>query len=291
MGDPPDPPPPALAELQGYGWRGPLTAESVPRDVAEEIRVLTLNQWDNTAYFMYTDPQAHQFGTMNGPVFDELYAGEYRSVRTLLGNTRLFVSPGPVADAYNGRTYPAGVVAVTLPFALPPVWVVRPVKSLFGGRGWRSGNAVFDKLYHVRSPRMGVQARAAELVPPLVPLISSRDDWAFAFGGLELICVTHDPLGSAGAARQTLDQVIELISLIPQQARVQQPASAPAGGMPMPGGDVDPDAIERHLASMTPEQQAEFVTQMMGGAVPGGLPPGQLNAAIAEAIRRHQRRR
>jgi hypothetical protein len=47
---------PLLAPLAAAnGWQGPLPDHAVEADIAEQVRVLTLNLWDQHAYFAYTD--------------------------------------------------------------------------------------------------------------------------------------------------------------------------------------------------------------------------------------------
>lgn len=41
---------------------------------------------------------------------------------------------------------------------------------------------------------------------------------------------------------------------------------------------------------MTPEDQAAFITRMMGAHLPAGVPPDQVSQSIAEAIRRQRGR-
>lgn len=279
-----------LAELAAANrWQGPLPDQAIERDVAGEVRILTLNQWDQHAYFAYTDQSGHFDWTIQGPVFDEAYAGEYRALRVLVANTRTFLSATAAADAYNGRTLPAGVVAVSLPFAVPYLTVCRPLRSLFGGHGWCSGDANFDKHYHVTG-RGRAGDLADEMLPPLVPIIGSRTDWAFTFFGPYLICATQNVFGSAADARATLDLVTELVSAM------RRPSSG-SPGMTMPGAagppghcTVDAEAIQRHMESMTPREQEEFIAAAVGGRIPGGMASEEISRAIAEAVRRHRGR-
>lgn len=192
--------------------------------------MLTLNQWDRNAYFGYADanPSSHPRCTVQGPVFDEVYAGKYRALGVLIANRHTFVSQSAVADEYNGSRYPAGMISVSLPFALPYLSVRRPHRSLFGGHGWRSGNVDFDKHYCVLG-RGRPGALADELLPALVPLIASRDDWTFAFAGPLLICVTKEAFAEPAEAQRTLAQVSELVSLLPAEAAARVGTIMPQG--------------------------------------------------------------
>ena len=265
------------------GWRGPVPAEEIPAEVKDNVRLLTLNQWDQNAYFnQYVDNIRPSQAIFNvaGPWIDGAYEGSQGGLNVLAANFRIFVSPQAVADEYNGRTYSGGAVAMALPFALPLISILRPLRSLFGGHGWRSGNKEFDKQFSVQAvPRL--DDRRAALLSPLIAPLASRDDWTFAFGGPSVVCVTHEPFSSTTDLQRTLDLLVQLVSLFPPEA-VQQVGHAMPVMPTMPDGTpFDPDTIEKRLATMTPEEQAAFIVRMSGRQ-------DLTEQEVADAIRRGQ---
>ncbi len=199
--------------------------------------------------------------------------------QVVVANVESFVSPTAVADADNGRRYLTGAIVVDLPYAVPYLSVVRPLRSLFGGHGWRSGDKAFDKVFHVQFPRHEDDG-AAEVLLPLVPLMASRDDWTFSFFGPHLLCVTHSPFASPSDVQRTLGQIEQIV------ARIAQP-TGPSGAQALPhvpaGSVDDPDAFERQLAGMSPEEQARLIVAS------GRVPPGVTEEQVADAIRRDQK--
>jgi len=263
------------------GWDGPLQVPVLDKDVAEQVLQLSLNQWDQHAYFNYTDdnsPGGKQW-TFNGPMITEAYGGIQGRLHVTVANVETFVSPTAVADANNGRTYLTGAIVVELPVAVPYMSVLRPIRSLFGGHGWRSGNKKFDAQFQVRFLKKK-DDRAAEVLLPLVPLIAVRDDWAFTLMGPHLICVTHTPFVSTPEVQRTLDQINQMVSQVGQPTGSSAPQVLPPT---QPGHADDPRAFEDQLAGLTPEQQAALIVSS------GHDPPAVTEEQLAEAIRRDQK--
>lgn len=251
--------------------------------IVDPVRLMTLNQWDRHAYFnQYVDRNSSAQWTIAGPEFTEAYSGSSGGRDVVVANVRMFVSPTAVADADNGRMYATGAVAVSLTVAVPMITVLRPIKSLFGRHGWRSGNAQFDKLFSVQA-RPHIDDGVAAVLLPLVGLMASREDWTFAFGGPRLVCVTHDAFSSTVELQRTLEELIDLVSLIPEAAAAQIGHAMPTMPAMPDGTPFDPDTIEQQLAGLTPEQQAAFIVRMSGGH-------GASEEQIADAIRRGQGR-
>lgn len=288
-------PPPLLAGLGSVpGWQGPLPAPTLEKDLASQVLLLCLNQWDQHAYFNFfvdRNPSGGLQWTVRGPSFTEAYEGAVNGLHVLVANADCFVSPTAVADAANGRTYSTGTVVVDLPVAMPYVSVLRPLRSLFGGHGWRSGDQRFDKLYHVQTLRKKDESATAVLAP-VVGLMATRDDWTFSLLGPRLICATRDPFSSVPDAQRTLDQVVQIgVALHPPATTPGVPATTvgPRGSAPFPGGlttmpdggPFDPDKIEQQLSTLTPEQQAAYIVKMTGQG-------GPTEQQIADAIRRDQ---
>jgi hypothetical protein len=215
----------------------------------------------------------------NGPAFTEAYTGVYGRLKVTVANVETFVSPTAVADANNGRAYLTGAILVDLPVAVPYLQVLRPIRSLFGGHGWRSGDKKFDRQFQVRFLKKK-DDQAAEVLLPLVPLIAVRDDWTFALMGPHLLCVTHTPFASTQDVQRTLDQIDQIVSKVGQPLG---PSAAQTLPQIPPGYADDPSAFEKQLDGLTPEQQAALIVSS------GHVPPGVTEEQVAEAIRRDQK--
>ena len=276
------------------GWTGPLPASAVEKALADQVLLLTLNQWDQHAYFNFfvdSNPSGGLQWTVRGPSFGEAYEREVDGRRTLVGNATCFVSPTAVADAANGRSYSTGAIIAGLPVAMPYLNVLRPLRSLFGGHGWRSGDDRFDRLFHVQTLRKSDDS-ARGVLAPVLTMMAAREDWTFSLFAQHLICVTRQPFVSVLEAQGTLNQVLQISAALQPAAAtpgILASSGGPRGAVPVPGGlpampdgsPFDPDTIERQLAALTPEQQAAWIVRMSGH-------PGATQEQIAEAIRRGQ---
>jgi len=79
----------------------------------------------------------------------------------------------------------------------------------------KTGNPAFDERFTVTiTPGLP----PLELTPDMQTLLMARDDWIFRAQGNQLICVSHDPFGSAHEMLQRIDDVLNIVATIPTSA-------------------------------------------------------------------------
>jgi len=120
-------------------------------------------------------------------------------------------------------------------------------------------NDAFARTFRVQAT--DAQYATSMMSTPMMQLLMTRDDWAFAITGTTLVCVCKQPFRTVDDVRSRVAQLQRFVELIPSSVRQQRAVAMPT----LPGGSMldpdDPASAQRFhamLAAMTPEQREQF---------------------------------
>ena len=159
---------------------------------------------------------------------------------------------------------PASVAILGLGVALPPLWINLQSfpRRLPESLDATVANDAFARTFRVQAT--DAQYATSMMSTPMMQLLMTRDDWAFAITGTTLVCVCKQPFRTVDDVRSRVAQLQRFVELIPSSVRQQRAVAMPT----LPGGSMldpdDPASAQRFhamLAAMTPEQREQFRRQ------------------------------
>ena len=245
----------------GAGWVGPLPDPGFGDTSLDYARNMIGHLWGSGTSGM----PIMKLLAISARYFD-IYRGEANGHQFTVANVAVLLR-GDYNRAGLGAEHPGSVCSVQLPAGtLFPLLQVGPrnrERYMWAmSEPVSTSNAVFDKQFEVRS---GHPDYAAALVTPMIPTMTSHDDWAFFVELNQLMCVSSTPFTQTAEVVDRVDTLTKLVASIPPDIGARYGVAVPVAAQE-PDRDLDTPEnrarIKVIMDAMPADQRRELMTRL-----------------------------